>query len=163
MPTTKYLSCVRRCSLLPHDRFCKISENLIAYQTQMVKFSIINADENNTIVRQQLLQQLQARVHHAQPLVVAGQILSLFADNLAQPLFDLRVIDIIVVDPALVAGVVGRIDVNALDAPLIPGQQRFRASRLSPRMIMFSLPLSSLCCPFSSKLYLRSNTRNGTS
>lgn len=58
MPTTKYLSCVRRCSLLPHDRFCKISENLIAYQTQMVKFSIIDADKNNPIIRQQLLQQL---------------------------------------------------------------------------------------------------------
>lgn len=40
---------------------------------------------------------------------MAGQVLALFADNLAQPLLDLRVIDIIVVDPALVAGVVGRI------------------------------------------------------
>ena len=130
MPTTKYLSCVRRCSLLPHDRFCKISENLIAYQTQMVKFSIINADENNTIVRQQLLQQLQPRVHHAQPFVMAGQVLALFADNLAQPLFDFRVIDIVVVDPALVAGVVGRIDIDALDAPLIPGQQRFQGFQI---------------------------------
>jgi hypothetical protein len=40
---------------------------------------------------------------------VAGQVLALFADNRAQPLLDLRVIDIIVVDPALVAGVVWRI------------------------------------------------------
>lgn len=40
---------------------------------------------------------------------MAGQVLALFADNRAQPLLDLRVIDIIVVDPALVAGVVGRI------------------------------------------------------
>ena len=44
---------------------------------------------------------------------MAGQVLALFADNLAQPLLDLRVIDIIVVDPALVAGVVGRINVPA--------------------------------------------------
>ena len=72
-------------------------------------FNLINADKNNPIICQQLLQQLQARIHHAQPLVVAGQVLALFADNLAQPLLDLRVIDIIVVDPALVAGVVGRI------------------------------------------------------
>ena len=56
---------------------------------------------------------------------MAGQVLALFADNLAQPLLDLRVIDVIVIDPALVAGVVGRIDIDALDAPLIPGQQRF--------------------------------------
>ena len=40
---------------------------------------------------------------------MAGQVLALFADNLAQPLLDLRFIDIIVIDPALVAGVVGRI------------------------------------------------------
>ena len=69
----------------------------------------IETNENNAIIRQQLLQQLQPRVHHAQPLVVAGQVLALFADNRAQPLLDLRVIDIIVVDPALVAGVVWRI------------------------------------------------------
>ena len=42
------------------------------------------------------------------------QVLSLFADNLAQPLLDLRVIDVIVIDPALVAGVVGRIYKNAV-------------------------------------------------
>ena len=93
-------------------------------------FNLINADKNNTIVRQQLLQQLQPRVHHAQPLVVAGQVLALFACNLAQPLFDFRIVDVIVIDPALVAGVVGRIDVNALDAPLIPGQQCFQGFQI---------------------------------
>ena len=77
-------------------------------------FNLINADKNNPIICQQLLQQLQAWVHHAQPLVVAGQVLALFADNLTQPLLDLRVIDIIVVDPALVAGVVGRIYKDAV-------------------------------------------------
>ena len=84
------------------------AENLITNQLEIGILRIINADENNTIIRQQLLQQLQARVHHAQPLVMAGQVLALLADNLAQPFFDLRVIDIIVIDPALVAGVVGR-------------------------------------------------------
>jgi len=61
---------------------------------------------------------------------MAGQVLALFADDLAQPLFDFRVIDVIVIDPALVAGVVGRIDVNTLDAPLIPGQQRFQGFQI---------------------------------
>ncbi len=53
----------------------------------------------------------KARIHHAQPLVVAGQVLALFADDLAQPLLDLRVIDVIVINPALVSCVVGRINV----------------------------------------------------
>ena len=45
---------------------------------------------------------------------MAGQVLALFADNLAQPLLDFWVVDIIVVDPALVARVVGRIYKNAV-------------------------------------------------
>ena len=61
---------------------------------------------------------------------MAGQVLALFADNRTQPLFDFRVVDIIVINPALVAGVVGRIDVDALDAPLIPGQQRFQGLQI---------------------------------
>lgn len=61
---------------------------------------------------------------------MAGQVLALFADNLAQPLFDLRVVDVIVINPALVAGVVGRIDIDALDTPLIPGQQRFQGFQI---------------------------------
>ena len=49
---------------------------------------------------------------------MAGQVLALFADNLTQPLLDLRVIDIIIVDPALVASVVGRIGCRVLfDTP----------------------------------------------
>jgi len=61
---------------------------------------------------------------------MAGQVLALFADNLTQPLFDFRVIDIVVIDPALFAGVIGRIDVDALDAPLIPGQQGFQGFQI---------------------------------
>ena len=72
------------------------------------------------------MQQLQARVHHTQPLVVAGQVLALFAYDLAQPLLDFGVVDIIVVDPALVAGVVRRIDVDTLHLALITRQQRFQ-------------------------------------
>ena len=82
---------------------------------------------------------------------MAGQVLALFADNLAQPLLDFRVVDIIVVDPALVARVVGRIDIDTFDAPLVPGQQGFQGFQIiAPDKIMFSLPLSSSCWPCSS-------------
>ena len=67
----------------------------------------INTNKNNAVIRKQALQKLKARIHHAQPFIMAGQILAFFADNLAQPLFDLRVVDVIVIDPALVAGVIG--------------------------------------------------------
>ena len=42
----------------------------------------------------------------------------------------------------------GRVKCIYIDPPYNTGNEGW-ASRLSPRMIMFSLPLSSLCCPFS--------------
>ena len=61
---------------------------------------------------------------------MAGQVLALFADNLAQPLLDFWVIDIIVVDPSLVSCVVGRIDVDTLYPSFIPGQQGFQGFQI---------------------------------
>ena len=55
-----------------------------------------------------------------------GKILALFAHHFAQPLFDLGVIDIVVIYPALVASVVRRINVDALYLALVPGQQGFQ-------------------------------------
>lgn len=52
---------------------------------------------------------------------MADQVLAFFADHFAQPRLDLRVIYIVVINPALVAGVVGWINVNALHQTLIPG------------------------------------------
>ena len=40
---------------------------------------------------------------------MAGQVLALFANNLAQPFFDFRVVDVIVINPSLVSCVVGRV------------------------------------------------------
>lgn len=40
---------------------------------------------------------------------MAGQVLALFAHHFAQPLLDFRVVHIVVVYPALVAGVIRRI------------------------------------------------------
>jgi hypothetical protein len=47
---------------------------------------------------------------------VAAGILALFADSLADPLLELRLSEVVVVDSAFVAGVVGWIDIDALDA-----------------------------------------------
>ena len=42
-----------------------------------------------------------------------GEVLPFLAYHFAQPLFDFGVVDVVVVNPALVAGVVGRIYVPA--------------------------------------------------
>lgn len=42
----------------------------------------------------------------------------------AEPLFDLRAVDVVVVDPVFVAGVVGRVDIDALDLAGVVREQR---------------------------------------
>ena len=72
------------------------------------------------------MKQSQPRIHHAEPFVVAAQVLTLLADNLPQPLLDFRIIHIVVVDPFLVSGIVGWIDIDTLDSPLVFGKQGFQ-------------------------------------
>ena len=69
--------------------------------------------EHNKMLNLNFLDDLFSKVR-SQPLVLAGQILSLSADILAQPFYAFGVIDIIVVDPSLVSCVVGRVDVDTL-------------------------------------------------
>ncbi|GAB2726422.1 hypothetical protein GCM10027019_02200 [Melaminivora jejuensis] len=52
------------------------------------------------------------------------QRLAFLADHFAQPFPDLRAVDVVVVDPAFIAGVVRRVDVDALHLPGIARQQR---------------------------------------
>ena len=63
---------------------------------------------------------------------MAGEVLALFAYHFAQPFSDFRVVYIVVVYPALVAGVVGRINVDALHPALIPGQQGLQRVQIIP-------------------------------
>ena len=52
--------------------------------------------------------------------------LAFLADHLAQPLANLRAVDVVVVGPALVARVVRRVDVDTLDLPRVARQQRLQ-------------------------------------
>src|SRR5947209_1689838 len=93
-------------------------------QAKGCHFIVTDADKDRSVVPQQLLEQLQPRVHHAAPLVVAAVILALLPDDLADPLLELRLRQVVVVDPALVAGVVRRVDVDALDPAGVRRQKR---------------------------------------
>ena len=113
------------------------AENFITNQFEIRVFRIINTDENNAILRKQFLQQLEPRIHHAKPLVVAAQILALCADNLPQPCLDMRIVDIVVVHPFFVSRVVRRINFltvfdtiqNGLHAEKVQKIRAFRGSR----------------------------------
>ena len=102
------------------------AEDFVTHELQVRLLVVVDADEDCAGRREQLAQELQARVHHAQPLVVAGEVLALLAHDLPEPFPDARVVHVVVVDPALVAGVVRRIDVDAVDLSLVFRKQRLQ-------------------------------------
>ena len=63
---------------------------------------------------------------------MAAKVFGLFADDVAQPFANPRVIDVVVVDPALVARVVGRVDVDALHLTAIARQEGFEGFEVVP-------------------------------
>ena len=56
---------------------------------------------------------------------MAGEVFAFFADDFTKPLLDSWVIDGVVVDPAFVTRVIGRINVDTIDFFLIARQERF--------------------------------------
>ena len=100
-------------------------KNLIANQFQICLLVIVNADKNCPVVAQKFLQQLQARIHHAEPFVVAGEVFGFLADNLSQPFADFGRVYIVVVNPVFVSCIVRWIYVYALNASFVFGQKGF--------------------------------------
>ena len=50
---------------------------------------------------------------------MAGEVFAFFADDFAKPFLDSWVVDGVVVDPAFVACVIGRIDINAVNLAFV--------------------------------------------
>ncbi len=61
------------------------AENLLHQQIEMGEFMIVDRDRDEAVVAQEIPEQAQARVHHAQPFVVAALVACVGADRLAEP------------------------------------------------------------------------------
>jgi hypothetical protein len=112
------------------------------------------------------MQQFQPRIHHAQPLVVPRQILAFLAHDLTQPTLHLWVVYGVVVDPAFVARVVGRINVDAFHPALELGQQALQGFEVVAvdDPVVSRVGFAGGGKPVSTrKLYSLFSTRNGTS
>ena len=96
----------------------------------MSQLVIIYAHKDRTVVAEKLFEQLQPRIHHATPLIVAAKILGLFSDRLADPFLKLRLRQVVVENPPFVAGVVRRVDVNALDPACMSGKKRLESQQV---------------------------------
>jgi hypothetical protein len=53
-----------------------------------MRLVVVNAYEDRAILAQQFFQQLQARIHHATPFVVARSVFAFLADGLADPFLE---------------------------------------------------------------------------
>lgn len=96
-----------------HDRHpVSLAENLVHQQQKTGYLVVVDGDEDDALAVHQLLQEFEPRHHHAKPLVVTGQVVGV--DGLAQPILHGGRLHRIVVDPGLLARVVGRVDVHAL-------------------------------------------------
>ena len=106
------------------------TENIITDCTQTRHLVIVYRDEDCAFVGKQLTQEYKARIHHAEPFVVAREILTLSTDNLAKPAEYVGVVDIIVVTPFLIAGVIWWVDIDTVNASFIFRKERFECSKI---------------------------------
>ena len=65
------------CKTTPSDEQCYevfFPEYLIHEAAQVVLLVVVDRNENHAVVGKQVLEQVEARPHHAEPLVVAFQV-----------------------------------------------------------------------------------------
>ncbi len=119
---------LRTIHFLPNHRRDEVllPKDFIHHVTQRLHLVVVDADEDRPVLAQKLPQQRQPWIHHAQPAVVPVQRFAFLADHLAEPFADDRARHVIVVRPAFVAGVVRRVNVDALHLPGVERQQRLQ-------------------------------------
>ena len=106
------------------DNICNkilFPKNFIQEAAEVVDFVIVDGDEDSPIGAEELAEESEAWEHHAEPFVVAGEVVA--SDGFGEPLSDSGCVHVVVVSPAFVAGVVGRVDVDALHLSAIARKQ----------------------------------------
>ena len=94
----------------------------------MVHLVVVDGHEDRTVLPEQFAQELETGQHHAAPLVVAGQVVAVH--DPAQPVPHQGRVHVVVVRPALVARVVGWVDVDALHLAVVGRQQGLQRGQI---------------------------------
>ena len=103
-----------------------LAEDLVHRRPQVMELVVVDGDEDRPVLRQQIPEKLQPRPHHAQPFVVPLQILPVHLPVALQPLPHQWTVHLVIVGPALVAGVVGRVDIDAFHPSGVARYQRLQ-------------------------------------
>ena len=93
-------------------------------------FIVVNRDKNRPVLGEQFSEQAQARVHHAAPFVVSGEVFPVNGHVVFQPLANHGRVHVVRINPAFVAGIVRRVNVDAADAPGVVGQEGFEGEQV---------------------------------
>ena len=92
-------------------------------------FIVIQRHPQAAGLGQKFMQELEARPHHGAPFVMAEHVFAV--DRIAgQPFAHDGAVHIVVVAPVFVAGVVGRVDENAVHLAGVAGQQGFQGMKI---------------------------------
>lgn len=57
---------------------------------------------------------------------MSAEVFGFFTYDLSEPFIDFGVVDVVVIDPTFVAGVIGRVDIDAFDFAFVFGQEGFK-------------------------------------
>src|SRR5690554_5405754 len=119
----------RAVSFLPNNRGNKIliPKYLITHPPQVFHFVVVDGNKDHPVFPQQVASQVQARVHHVQPLgVEAAFVGGVGGEGAAFAVFQAGVLqvgvqafaEVVWIDEFL-AGVIGRVDVDLLDLAVV--------------------------------------------
>jgi len=122
------------CSTFPNkdsDSVCR-AENLIQHIQKWSERIVANVDHYHAVLREKLTQQREPRIHHAEPAVMAVEGLAFAAYGVADPFANGRAVDVIIITPVFVAGVVRGVDADALHLALVVRQQSLERHEVVP-------------------------------
>ena len=67
------------------------------------------------------MEKAEAGIHHAEPLIVPREVCRERANRFSKPFLDSRVVNVVVIDPILVPGIVRWINEDAFDFTSVVG------------------------------------------
>ena len=133
-------------SLIPDDRpqVVPFAKNLLADLLQVGDLMFVHVDENGAVLRQQVPGQLQPRVYHIQPVRMEPAAALVVPAQVKQQI-PLRIVlpaglgkgavshgEVVMIDEAVPAGVIGRIDIDHLHFAQIGFPQQLEHIQIIP-------------------------------
>ena len=134
---------------IPHKTI--LAKYIIHHQAKITHLVIINGNKYSTSRWQEFLKHFQSGIHHAKPFIMATEVFTLFPYYFAKPFLNMRIVYIIIIYPPLIACIIRRIDIYAINSSFILWQQRFQGNQIIP----MNNHIATLCRRFDLTIFCR--------